>query len=76
MGKSLLHFLKQHLSASVDWVYLCGYEKGPFILVLFKWYFPLMKGAHLQENMVVTDVSHSPLLIELGPICNSMAASM
>ena len=26
--------------------------------------------------MVVTGVSHSYLLIELGPICNSMAASL
>ena len=26
--------------------------------------------------MVVTGVSHSCLLIELGPICNSMAASL
>ena len=33
-------------------------------------------GAKKWQKMVVTRVSHSCLLIELGPICNSMAASL
>ena len=33
-------------------------------------------GAKKWQNMVVTRVSHSCLLIELGSICNSMAASL
>ena len=34
-----------------------------------------LSGAKKWLNMQVTRVSHSCLLIELGPICNSMAAS-
>ena len=33
-------------------------------------------GAKKWSNMVVTLVSHICLLVELGPICNSMAASL
>ena len=33
-------------------------------------------GAKKWYNMQVTRVSHSYLLIELGPICNSMTASL
>ena len=33
-------------------------------------------GAKKGQNMAVTGVSHSCLLIELGPICKSMAASL
>ena len=33
-------------------------------------------GAKKSQNMAVTGVSHSCILIELGPICKSMAASL
>ena len=36
---------------------------------------PTFRGQK-RQNMVVTRVSHSCFLIELGPICNSMAASL
>ena len=56
-------------------------KKGPCILILFSMkcssyvgYPPL--GAKKWLNMAITEVSHSCLLIELGPICNSMAASL
>ena len=45
----------------------------------FQYNFPLMcppSGAKKWQNMAVTRVSHSCFLIELGPICNSMAASL
>ena len=35
-----------------------------------------LQGAQNLQNMAVTRVSHSCLLIELGPICNSMAAPL
>ena len=56
-------------------------KKGPCILVFFSVEFSSHvgsppSGAKKWQNMAVTRVSHSCFLIELGPICNSMAASL
>ena len=78
MGIYLLHLLKQQLTAFVDLVYWCGLELGPCILIFFfnemflPCRVPTFRGQKV-VNMAVIRVSHSCLLTELGPICNSMA---
>ena len=79
----MLHFLKQYLNAFVDYVYWCGLllEKKACIWVFsFNEFFlscrvPAFRGQKV-VNMAVTRVSRSCLLTELGPICNSMTASL
>ena len=56
-------------------------KKGPCILVFFSVEFSSHvgcppSGAKKWQNMAVTRVSHSWFLFELGPICNSMTASL
>ena len=81
MGIYSLHFLKIHLTAFVDLDFWCGFEKMTLHFDMFsmkvsshvRWP-PL--GAKKCKNMAVTGVSHASLLIELGPICISIAASL
>ena len=83
---NILHLLDGHIFA------VLFETTSPCILVWLRkkdlafWYFFSVEfsshvacppsGAKKWQKMVVTVVSHSCLLIELGPICNSMAASL
>ena len=76
-----MFFLKQHLIVFVDLVYWCGLEKRTLHSGIFSVEFSSHvgcppSGAKNWQNMMVTGVSHSCILIELGPICNYMAASL
>ena len=76
-GIYLLHFLKQHLTTFVVLVYRCGLEA--LALYFFNEMFLTYRVPSFRGRKVVKHGGHWGisflLLIELGPICNSMAAS-
>ena len=76
MSIALLHFLKQHLSGLLIKFTCVAKTKGLCINRIFSRVGCPLSGAKKWLNKLVTEVSHSCLLIELGPICNSMAASL
>ena len=81
MGIYLLHFLKQYLTAFVDLFYRRGLEKitSHFVIFSMKCSSHIVSppsGVKNWRNMVVTGVPHSCVLIELGPVFNSMADSL
>ena len=79
---SIFAVLFETTSHSFHWLSLLVWlKKRPCILVFFSVKFSSHvgcppSGAKEWQNMAVTRVSHSCLLIELGAICNSMAASL
>ena len=66
--------------AFVNYIYGCGLEKRTCSLVFFMKYSSHIRcppsGATNWQNIAVTRVSHSCLEIDLGPICDSIAASL
>ena len=77
----MLHLLKQYLTAFDDVVYRCGLEQRILYFdIFFNEMFipcrvPTFRGRKV-VNMAFSGVSHSCLLIELGPISKSKAASL
>ena len=53
-----------------------AYKKTLYFDIFFKAIFLPCWVPTFRDQKVVTGVSHSCILIELGPICKSMAASL